>query len=255
MTGNSVLQVDTTFELVDNFWLTDTSFTNEALLNANGKHPQFPGPSFFHFHKTQECYRRFAGELVIQRPELSSIKKIDTDLDKALSNGMTDIFKDADKLWCTHHMQQRDLEKLKTLGCNQNTQSKILADIYGCQNEVLLQDGLADAEDEDDYDAKLASFKCVWEELAPGFHSWFDKNRSKLFKECLVMSSRQSLGIEGRFTTNGLELKHKLQKKKLKEEDIPKEVNAVAKVLHTWVKEYYIEEERALIRMKMMCSM
>ena len=60
------------------------------------------------------------------------------------------------------------------------------------------------------------------------------------------MSARQNLGIEGRFTTNGLELKHKLQKKKLKEEDIPKEVNAVTKVLHTWVNEYYIEEERAL---------
>jgi len=244
--GNSVLQVDTTFELVENLWLTDTSFANEALLNAKGKHPQFPGPSFFHFHKTRECYRRFAGELIILKPELSGIKKIGTDLDRALSNGMTDIFKDAAKLWCTHHMQERDLYKLKTLGCNQKTQSKILADIYGCQNEVLLQDGLADAEDADDYDAKLASFQPVWDELAHGFHTWFDKNRSDLFKDCLVMSSRENLGIEGRFTTNGLELKHKLQKKKLREEEIPKEVNEVAKVLHTWINEYYIEEERAL---------
>lgn len=130
---------------------------------------------------------------------------------------MTDIFKDAANLWCTHHMQERDLYKLKTLGCNQKTQSKILADIYGCQNEVLLQDGLADVEDADDYDAKLASFRPVWDELAHGFHTWFDKNRSDLFNDCLVMSSRENLGIEGRFTTNGLELKHKLQKKKLRE--------------------------------------
>lgn len=244
--GGSVLQVDTTFELVDNLWLTDTSFANESLINAKGKHPQFPGPSFFHFHKTQECYRRFAGELLIQKPELSGIKKIGTDLDKALSNGMTDVFKDAEKLWCTHHMQERDLYKLKTFGCNQKTQSKILADIYGCQNDVVLQDGLADAEDGDDYVAKLASFQPVWDELVPGFHSWFDKNRSNLFKECLVMSARHRLGIEGRFTTNGLELKHKLQKKKMREEDIPKEVSAVAKMLHSWVSEYYIEEERAL---------
>ena len=158
--GNSVLQVDTTFELADDLWLTHTSFSNEALLNINNKHPLFPGPSLFHFHKTQECYRRFAGELVIQKPELSGIK-VGTDLDKALSNGITDIFKDAGKLCCTHHMQERDLLKLKTLGCNQKTQSKILADIYGCQNEVLLQDGLADADDEEDYDAKLESFKAV----------------------------------------------------------------------------------------------
>jgi len=242
--GNSVLQVDTTLELVDDLWLTDTSFSNEALLNINNKHPQFPGPSFFHFHKTQECYRRFAGELVIQKPELSGIK-VGTDLDKALSNGITDIFKDAEKRWCTHHMQERDLHKLKTLGCNQKTQSKILADIYGCQNEVLLQDGLADADDEDDYDAKLKSFKAVWDDLVPRFHAWFDKNRSKLFKDCLTVSPRQALGIEGRVTTNGLELKH-TPKKKIKEEDIPKEVSAVTNVLNAWVNEYHNEEVRAL---------
>ena len=49
-------------------------------------------------------------------------------MDKALSNGITDIFKEADKLWCTHHMQECHLHKLKTLGCNKKTQSKILAD-------------------------------------------------------------------------------------------------------------------------------
>lgn len=86
----------------------------------------------------------------------------------------------------------------------------------------------------------------MWDDLVPGFHAWFDKNRSKLFKDCLIVSARQALGIEGRFTTNGLELKHKLQKKKIKEEDIPKEVSAVTKVLNAWVNEYHIEEERAL---------
>ena len=69
---------------------------------------------------------------------------------------------------------------------------------------------------------------------------------SKLFKDCLIVSARQALDTEGRFTTKGLELKHKLQKKKIKEEDIPKEVSAVTKVLNAWVNEYHIEEERAL---------
>ena len=142
------------------------------------------------------------------------IKKVGTDLDKALFNGITEIFKDAEKLWCTHHMQERDLKKLKTLGCNQKTQSKIVADIYGCQSEVLLQHGLADADNEEDYDEKLESFKAVWDDLVPGFHAWFDKNRSKLFKDCLIVSARQALGIEGGFTTNGLELKQKLQKRR-----------------------------------------
>lgn len=63
--GNSILRVDTTFELVDGLWLTDTTYTNEPLINLNGKHPEFPGPTFWHFQKTRESYSHFAGELII----------------------------------------------------------------------------------------------------------------------------------------------------------------------------------------------
>ena len=165
--GNAILHVDTTFELVEGLWLTDTTYTNEALTNLNGKNPEFPGPSFWHFRKTRKCYRRFAGELVIKKPELLRIKKIGHDLDKALSQGLCDIFTDAKKLWCTQHMTERYLQKLTSLGCNQRSQSRVMADIYGMQDDVLLQNGLADAEDECDFDAKLESLKPVWEEIAP----------------------------------------------------------------------------------------
>ena len=121
-----------------------------------------------------------------------------------------------------------------------------MADIYGSQNEVLLQSGLADAEDESDFDAKLESLQVTWEDLVPGFHRWFTCNRSRIFKECLVQSVREECGIQGRFYTNGLELKHKLQKKRLKEEDIPKEVSAVTDTLQKWHDDYYVEESQAL---------
>ena len=84
-------------------------------------------------------------------------KKIGTDLDKALSNGMTDIFKNAKSLFCTQNMQERDSHQLQTMGCNYSNKNNILADIYGCQNDVLLQAGLADADDPDDFDVKLES--------------------------------------------------------------------------------------------------
>ena len=48
-----------------------------------------------------------------------------------------------------------------------------MAHIYGSQNEVLLQEGVADAIDKDDFKAKLASLKLAWEVIAPGFHCWF----------------------------------------------------------------------------------
>ena len=122
-----------------------------------------------------------------------------------------------------------------------------MADIYGTQDSVLIQNGLADAEDESDLDAKLESLKPEWERIVPGFHQWFQKNRFKHFKECLVLSARKDLGIDGRFHTNGLELKHKLQKKKMREEDVPKEVAAVTLQLFKWVEEFYLEEERAQV--------
>ena len=245
--GNSILQVDTTFELVDGFWLTDTTFSHEALINhRNGKHPEFLGPSFWHFKKDRETYRRFAGELAIAKPELLKIKKVGHDLDKAIAKGMTDIFEEAQNVWCTQHMKERDAQKLKTMGCNERTQRRIMADIYGCQEQILLENGLADSEDPADYEAKLASLKDVWNGLVPGFYEWFDKHRSEQFKTCLIYSARQELGLSRRFYTNRLELKHKLQKKRLRESEVPKEVAKVTETLEGWTKEFYAEEERAL---------
>lgn len=45
---------------------------------------------------------------------------------------------------------------------------------------------------------------------------------------------------------NGLKLKHKLQKKRMAEEDVPKEIAAVTAQLFTWAEEFYLEEERAI---------
>ena len=80
--GNSVLRVGITFELVNSLWLTDTTYTNKALVDLSEKHPEFPGPSLRNFRKTRESYRRFAGELVFHKPELLGLKKIGHDLHK-----------------------------------------------------------------------------------------------------------------------------------------------------------------------------
>ena len=84
---NSILKIDTTFEFVDGLWLTDTTYTNESSINQSNKHHEFPGPSFWHFKKSREGNRRFAGELAIAKPKLLGIKKIGHDLDKAISGG------------------------------------------------------------------------------------------------------------------------------------------------------------------------
>ena len=115
-------------------------------------------------------------------------------------SGFKDIFRSARNLWCTQHLENRDVEKLRALGCNQRVISRIMSDIYGTQNEVLLENGLADADDEEDFEVKLESLKPIWEDSAPGFSTWFEKRRSSIFKECLIQSARRELGINGRFT-------------------------------------------------------
>ena len=108
-------------------------------------------------------------------------------------------------MWCTQHMENNDAEKLRSLGVNDKDRSRIMADdIYGSQNEILLQNGLVYAENVDDLKARLDSLQPVWDNIVPGFHHWFKQWRSEMFIECLLFSVRQRHGISGRFTTNGL---------------------------------------------------
>ena len=88
-------------------------------------------------------------------------------------------------------MNLPDAQKLKAMGCNERTQRRIMADICGCQEQILLENGLADSEEPADFEAKLASLKDVWDDLVPGFYEWFDKYRSEQFKICLIYSARQ----------------------------------------------------------------
>ena len=108
---------------------------------------------------------------------------------------------------------------------------RIMADIYGTQNSLLLENGLADAEKEEDFNVKLASLQVVWDNIVPGFHHWFKKWRSDIFIDCLVLSSRERHGISKSFTTNSLELKHWLQKKVLTEDEVPKQIDSVSESL------------------------
>ena len=48
-----------------------------------------------------------------------------------------------------------------------------MADIYGSQNEILLQNGLVDAQNVDDFKARLDSLQPVFDNIVPGFHHWF----------------------------------------------------------------------------------
>ena len=85
--GSSVLHLDTTFEITNNMWFTDTSFTNESLIDESKNHPEFLGPYMVDFHEDRETYQRFAAELTAAKPSLLKVKNVGADLDSALFFG------------------------------------------------------------------------------------------------------------------------------------------------------------------------
>ena len=77
-----------------------------------------------------------------------------------------------------------------------------------------MESGLFDSYDEADFNVKLVLLAHIWDNLVPGFHKWFSKNRKVLFYESVILSARQELGIENRFYAIGLEFKAQAPEKK-----------------------------------------
>ena len=86
--------------------------------------------------------------------------------------------------------------------------------IYGSQNDVLLQEGLADAIDKDGFITKLASLKPAWKVIAPGYFIVGSKIIVQKFSSN-ALTAREKQSIKQRFSTNALDAKHRLQKKAL----------------------------------------
>ena len=85
---NGIFCIDTTFEICDGLYLTDNTYSNLSLHDITGKHPEFPGPSFWHFKRTREMYHCFAGELLKYELLLINLHKTGHDSDKDLAEGI-----------------------------------------------------------------------------------------------------------------------------------------------------------------------
>ena len=123
-------------------------------------------------------------------------------MDKAIAGGLGDIFCKADKLVCLQHLMERDSIQLTKMGTTKRGKDRIMADTYGSKQDRMLQFGLVDADDEDDFNIKLVSLQDVWEELVPGCHLWFDRHRSQIVKETIAGKAKDRMGLGGNFYNN-----------------------------------------------------
>ena len=90
VSSSSIFRCDTKFEIIDKLWLTDTIYTNTALIKTQGtKGREFRGHMMMHFQGTYQCR---ATKAVTAKTNLSNISMIEIDMDQAIENGLTIIF-------------------------------------------------------------------------------------------------------------------------------------------------------------------
>ena len=64
-------------------------------------------------------------------------------------------------MWCTQHLEKNDTGKLREYCPCDADRKRIMADISSTQNSLLLENGLADVENEEDFSVKLSSLQAV----------------------------------------------------------------------------------------------
>jgi len=94
---------------------------------------------------------------------------------------------------------------LKEFQVDKKEMKGILRDIYGYRYGNVLEYGLADAVDGEDFKQRLTSLKDRWNHHCPGFYNWFLNKRSELFEKSVIESSRKDSNVDGLFYNNSIE--------------------------------------------------
>ena len=186
--------------------------------------------------------------MLTYQPAISNLKRIGTDLEKAMFNGFLSQIKNLKLLLCVFHLQQNSKRKLKEFKPKGGSQAinTILADIYGCQYSTMIEYGLADSKDADDLTTRLESLRESWENLCPGFHKWFLSKRKAIFENSVIECARKNNNVHGLFYNNSIECQHYLEKK---EQSFRKgTVEDVIKTFKSLVERQQDEEVRAIYR-------
>ena len=91
--SDNVLCIDTTFNL-GSCWVTECCYNNDRIRTNEGRHPIFLGLAIVHFEKDVFLFTHFNSEMLTHQPAISSLKTIETDLEKAIFNGFLSQIKD-----------------------------------------------------------------------------------------------------------------------------------------------------------------
>ena len=198
------------------FYVTITMYEHKMLVSKHTKkHPVFIGPCLIHQERDMAAHQFFVSSLKNAFPQLSKLNAFGTDGEEALSNAFHENFPNAVHVQCALHKRDNILTKLHALHVPQDDCKEIIGDIFGYQSGSTFFTGLYDAEDVQDFSAKLDSLKEKWDHIHPDFYEWFCKHESSIFRDSLIACVRSCAGLgqpPTKYTTNNNESINKMVK-------------------------------------------
>ena len=207
----SVLHVDPTFNL-GNFYGTPLVFSLKDYVSQCSKNsPTFVGPFLIHHTMEYASYHGFFNQLLGQLPEFGHVKAIGSDGETALCKAIEATLPAAVHLRCIKHLRDNIERKLKDMNFDQQAITELKADIFGTIVDGVHEQGLSDANDEDDFVVRLASLQRKWnafelqhrafksgEAQTPTFHAWFHDHyhlNGRIFCKSVIQQPRIKAGM------------------------------------------------------------
>lgn len=135
-------------------------------------------------------------------PTLKLIQAVGTDDELALSNAVLSELPDVIRLKCKTSKRDNVKRKLQAMKISTACETEIVKDIFGEVTGGTLFRGLYHAKNPDAFDQKLGELHEKWENLAPGFFCWFQKEEADTFKASMIESVCIAAQVEGDFTMN-----------------------------------------------------
>ena len=135
------------------------------------------GPLLVHQKKEKLSFQLLVDFLVDQEPRLKNLRARGTDGETAISLAFKERCVFLLVLFCAIHLRRNVTDKMV-----ESERREICADIFGVQVGSQLQEGIIDADDEEEFRVRLAQLQEVWETRCRvkgrEFHLWFQRYKA-----------------------------------------------------------------------------